>query len=92
MLMDSITIFQETKKSIADKLNKMEYSISLDKGLTKKAIDDTNDILEKLQIKKSQRIKELGRQIANTETLTKGAIGFILSNDSLVVSAKKRVY
>ena len=90
--MDSITIFQETKKSIADKLNKMEYSISLDKGLTKKAIDDTNDILEKLQIKKSQRIKELGRQIANTETLTKGAIGFILSNDSLVVSAKKRVY
>lgn len=89
ILMDSITIFQEIKKSIADKLNKMEHSISLDKGLTKKAIDDINDILEKLQIKKTQRIKELGRQIANTETLTKGAIGFILSNDSLVVSVKK---
>ena len=89
ILIDSITIFQETKKSIAEKLNKMEYSISLDKGLIKKAVDDTNNILEKLQIKKSQRIKELGIQIANTETLTKGAIGFILSNDSLVVSAKK---
>lgn len=88
-LMDSTTILQETRKSIVKKLNKMECSISLDKELIKKAVDNTNDILEKLQNKKSQRVKELGREIASAEILTKGAIGFVLSNNPLVVSVKK---
>lgn len=82
-------IFEESSRIINEKIDNMAGNFKLNKEELDNALQILEKTFKQIQNKKMARIKDLGAQIANIETLTKGAIGLILSNDSLVTTIKE---